>query len=234
VLLEIAGIKILFDVGAGTIRRLLEAGTSIDQVTAILISHLHPDHTGELASFLFSAKNVSSLARTAPLTIGAGKGFRSFHSRLVDAFDGQIALGPHTMAIKEFDTDKQDTLELSSSITIRSMPLSHANESIGYRVAGTSNRAVVYTGDTDACDNLVSLAWNADLMVCESSFPDEMKVKGHLTPSLAGEIATRANVGKLVLTHFYPQCDATDMVKQCRETYSGCLLLAEDLMEITL
>ncbi len=51
---------------------------------------------------------------------------------------------------------------------------------------------------------------------------------------MAGEIATRANVRKLVLTHFYPECDQVDIKKQCRKTYSGPLLLAEDLMKIEL
>jgi len=46
-------------------------------------------------------------------------------------------------------------------------------------------------------------------------------------------IATRASVGKLVLTHFYPECDNVDMAAQCRKTWSGPLALAEDLMTIT-
>jgi ribonuclease BN (tRNA processing enzyme) len=53
-----------------------------------------------------------------------------------------------------------------------------------------------------------------------------------MTPSLAGEIASRAKVGQLVLTHFYPKCDHTDIKKQCRKTYDGPLILAEDLMRI--
>ena len=53
-----------------------------------------------------------------------------------------------------------------------------------------------------------------------------------LTPSLAGEIATQANVRKLVLTHFYPECDHVDIEMECRKTYTGPLVLAEDLMQI--
>jgi ribonuclease BN (tRNA processing enzyme) len=49
---------------------------------------------------------------------------------------------------------------------------------------------------------------------------------------LAGEIATRANVGKLVLTHFYPECDRADIETECRKSYSGPLVLAQDLMKI--
>jgi ribonuclease BN (tRNA processing enzyme) len=80
----------------------------------------------------------------------------------------------------------------------------------------------------------VALARDTDLLICESAFPDQFKVKGHLTPSLAGEIASRANVGKLILTHFYPECDSVNIEKECRKTYSGPLILANDLLKIEL
>ena len=69
-------------------------------------------------------------------------------------------------------------------------------------------------------------------MICEAAMPDELKKDGHLTPSRAGRIATLAGVGKLVLTHFYPECETADMIEQCRKTYAGPLVLAEDLMSI--
>ncbi len=101
-------------------------------------------------------------------------------------------------------------------------------------VIPSGGESVVYSGDTDFSDNLVTLSTNADLLICESALPDELKVEGHLTPSLAGEIATRANVRKLVLTHFYPQCDLVDIEQECRKTYAGPLVIAEDLMKIEL
>jgi len=90
----------------------------------------------------------------------------------------------------------------------------------------------VYSGDTDFSNNLVTLANEADLLICESALPDELKANGHLTPSLAGKTAAMANVKKLILTHFYPECDEVDIEKQCRKTYGGELILAEDLMKI--
>ena len=93
---------------------------------------------------------------------------------------------------------------------------------------------MVYSGDTDYSDNLVTLAKNANILICESALPDEIKVAGHLTPSLAGEIATRANVGKLVLIHFYPECEQADIEAECRKSYSGPLVLAQDLMKINI
>jgi ribonuclease BN (tRNA processing enzyme) len=115
---------------------------------------------------------------------------------------------------------------------VNSLPVEHNPESLAYRITGPGDTSIVYSGDTDYSDNLVSLAKNADVLICESAFPDQMKVRGHLTPSLAGEIATRANVGKLVLTHFYPECDQVDIETECRKSYTGPLVLAQDLMKI--
>jgi ribonuclease BN (tRNA processing enzyme) len=98
-------------------------------------------------------------------------------------------------------------------------------------LGGTS---VVYSGDTDFSDNLVALSQNTDLLICEAALPDSLKVKGHLTPSLAGQIASNAQVKQLVLTHFYPECDDVDIEKECRKTYSGPLIIAEDLITIEL
>jgi ribonuclease BN (tRNA processing enzyme) len=107
-------------------------------------------------------------------------------------------------------------------------------KSRGYRITGSDGKSVVYSGDTDVCDNLVTLAKGVDVLICECALPDEMKVEGHLTPSLAGRIAVQAGVKKLVLTHFYPECDAVDIAEECRNTYKGPLVIAEDLMEVTM
>ena len=110
--------------------------------------------------------------------------------------------------------------------------MAHNEESIAFRINGPDGSSVVYSGDTDYTENLIELARDADLLICESALPDDMRVNGHLTPSLAGEIATRAGVRKLVLTHFYPECDHADIEQECRKTYNGPLILAEDLMTI--
>ncbi|MBT8330911.1 MAG: MBL fold metallo-hydrolase, partial [Deltaproteobacteria bacterium] len=90
----------------------------------------------------------------------------------------------------------------------------------------------VYTGDTDYTETIIDLAKDTDLLICECALPDKLKTPGHLTPSLAGELATKSGVGNLVLTHFYPECETADIAAECRKTYSGHLVLADDLMEL--
>lgn len=233
VLIDIDGIKLLMDSGAGTIRRLLEVQTSIFDISYIFYSHFHPDHSGELVSFLFSTKYPEETKRTVPLTILAAKGFKDFYNRLKTAYGRWIELPPHLLNIIELDNKTQD-LQRFNNFIVASIPVEHNEESLAWKITDKRGRSVVYSGDTDYSENLVELSKNADLLICESAMPDNLKVKGHLTPVLAGEIASRAHVKKLILTHFYPECDNYDIKGQCRKTYTGPLVLAEDLMKISL
>lgn len=225
--------NLLFDCGPGVIRRLLEAGSSIFAISHLFISHFHPDHSGELASFLFSLKYPSPPPQQRPLTIIAGMGFRAFLEGLRSVYDNWIELPPERLTVVEMDTGAPDRRAFSS-FSVSSMPVAHRPESLAFRITDAAGKVLVYSGDTDVCDGLVLIADQADLMICESAFPDDRKVDGHLTPSLAGRAAQKAGVKRLVLTHFYPDCADADIEKQCRSTYNGKLVLAQDLMTFSL
>ncbi len=231
VLVETGGKKLLFDSGPGTMRRLLRAGVEIFDLSHIFYSHFHPDHTAELVPILFATKYPDGARRQNPLTVTAGKGLARFYEGLRSVYGGWVELAPGLLVVDELDNRGPDGRECGS-FTIASAPVVHNDESLAYRVTGRDGVSVVYSGDTDYCDGLIDLAREADLLICESSLPDDKKVKGHLTPSLAGRIASRAGVRRLVLTHFYPECDLVDMEAECRKSYDGPLTLAEDLMKI--
>jgi len=231
VLVETKDAKILIDCGPGTIRRLLENGTKIYDISHILLSHFHPDHTGELIPFLFSNK-YPKIYRQIPLSIIAGKGLADFYSGLKKVFGQWIDIAPNSLNMVEIN--KNNRVKCFNDFTLEMVPVEHNAESLAFKIVGKTGTSLVYSGDTDYCDNLIDIAGNTNLLICESALPDELKVKGHLTPSEAGEIATKANVKQLLLTHFYPECDNVDIELQCRKTYSGPLFLARDLMKIEL
>jgi len=230
VLVEIAGAKVVFDCGPGTMRRLLEAGVGIHEVTHLFFSHFHPDHTGEMAAFLFAGKYAPGPRRTHPMVMAGGTGFARFYEAFKAVYGEWIEWPDDLLVIDAFDTTGTD-FRAFGPFSISTRPVPHRPESIAFRleVGGVS---VVYSGDTDVSDSLITLAKNADLMICESALPDGWKVDGHLTPSLAGTMAQKAGVKRLVLTHLYPMCDTVDMVRQCRSAYDGNVQMAEDLMRI--
>ncbi len=230
VYMEIGAERLLFDMGAGTMRRLLEAGSAISLLNYIFFSHEHPDHTGEFASFLFAAKYPKASRLQRPFIV-LGKGIKAFHARLLHLYGNWMEMEPGVLNLIDLGEPGQNHLNFPDfEVDVR--PAAHIESSIGYRVTASDGTTAVYTGDTGFSAELVELARNADLLITESSLPDEMQTEGHLTPALAGSLARQANAKELLLTHFYPQCDSVDIEAQCRKTWSGPLRIARDLMEI--
>ncbi len=232
VLVETGEAKILMDMGPGTMRRLLAYGTTIFDLTHIFLSHFHPDHTAELAPLIFATKYPDGTRRTRQLTIYGGKGLLAFYQGLQAAYNEWIVLPEDQLRFRELDTISGETVH-ADDFTMTVRPVQHRPESLACRIETATGRSMVYSGDTDMCSSLGPLASRTDLLICESALPDERKVPGHLTPSLAGEIASSAEAKRLVLTHLYPESDAVDIVKQARNTYKGEIFVAEDLMSFT-
>ena len=114
-------------------------------------------------------------------------------------------------------------------LRVTAVPILHTDASLAYRIE-SGGACVALSGDADVCDGLAEVARGADLFICEAAFPAAHRTPGHLTPGLAGEAAELAGVRKLCLTHFYPECQGHDLLAEARRTYSGEIVLAEDLM----
>ncbi|NIO19722.1 MAG: ribonuclease Z [Candidatus Aenigmarchaeota archaeon] len=61
---------------------------------------------------------------------------------------------------------------------------------------------VVYSGDTEPCENIVKISRNADILIHDSTFFEVMEDRMHSGAKEAAKIAKKANVKNLVLTHF--------------------------------
>jgi ribonuclease BN (tRNA processing enzyme) len=212
-------------------RRLLEAGIDITDITHILLSHFHPDHCGELVSFLFANKYPDSDRRTLPLVIAGGIGLNRFFKHLQNAFGEWILLHKDLLTVSELDSPDIRLTEFQD-FSIHWTNARHNPESLAYRLTAPSSKSLVYSGDTDYSDAVIELARKTEVFVCECSMPDQQKFSGHLSPSVAGSMAAKAETSLLVLTHFYPECDRIDIERQCRKTYHGPLILAKDLLTI--
>jgi ribonuclease Z len=99
-------------------------------------------------------------------------------------------------------------------------------------------RKVVYTGDSRSSRSLVELAKNADLLIHDCTFDDELaeraKEDGHSTPSQAVKTAKKARVKRLILTHISARYKTPDLLlEQARESFLN-VDVAEDFMKIDL
>jgi ribonuclease BN (tRNA processing enzyme) len=219
--------NLLIDSGSGTLRKMLEVGITYRDVDLLLYTHIHPDHISELVPILFACK-YADLPREKEMVCIGGLGFKCHFEKLKEIYGSLIDAQTYHLTIKEISSKPIRFRD----IEILSKPMAHLPESVAYRIELKEGKSITVSGDTDYCKNIVDLAWEVDLLVLECSFPDEKKVEGHLTPSLAGRIALESRCKKLLLTHLYPVCDQFDIVNQCRQVYQGEIILGEDLMRI--
>jgi len=218
----------LLDSGSGTLRRLLEVDIDFKEIDYLLYSHLHPDHTSDLVPFLFASNYGSEKMRTKELHIIGPVGITEFYRALKRAYGKWIVPQSYRINFMEIADEELNFTDF----TLQGFSLVHSDHSVGFRLKSREGKIVAYSGDTDYCPNLIELARGVDLLILECSFPDERKVEGHLTPSLAGHVAREAKCRRLLLTHFYPPCDDHDVKKIVKGKYSGDVILAEDLMKI--
>lgn len=99
-------------------------------------------------------------------------------------------------------------------------------------------RKIVYTGDTRSSKTLVKFAQNADLLIHEATFDDQLwertRKDGHSTPSQAAETAKKAKAKWLVLTHISARYkDPTLLLEQARKVFPR-VDVAEDFVKIDL
>jgi len=98
-------------------------------------------------------------------------------------------------------------------------------------------RKIVYTGDTRPTERTVEVARDADLLIHDASFTSDLQdwaiQTKHSTAKEAAEIAKKANVRQLVLTHISARYskDATPLLKEAKEIFEN-VVVAEDFMSI--
>ncbi len=218
----------LVDSGLGSLHKLLALGLSYKDIDYLCYTHLHPDHTVELLPFLFAC-NYGESAREKPLTIIGALGFKIFFEQFNKLYSHWLR--PQNYSLNLVELKEQAWRGPDFSLT--TSYVQHTPQSIAYRIE-SQGRGLVISGDTDYCPQIVELARGCDLLVLECAMPDEKKVDNHLTPSLAGRIASEAGCTRLLLTHFYPVCDKFPLREQCLKTFSGELILAEDLLALKL
>lgn len=101
-------------------------------------------------------------------------------------------------------------------------------------------RKIVYASDTRPSDRIVELARGADVLIHEATFSDEMveraKEDGHSTPKEAAEVALKAGVKLLILTHISARYgDPKTLLEQAKKIFPNVHIPNDlDRIEISL
>lgn len=226
--------SLILDCGPGSVP-VLRKYSKLRDIGAVMISHLHSDHTIDLVPFRYGLRYIpNGQGPRVPLWMPPHG--RNFLDRLADVF----AAGPEAddpFFDTEFDVDEYDP---SATVEVGPFQVSftstrHFIDCWAMRIE-CGGRSLVYLADTNYLESLADFGTNADLMICEATMPpqpeDAPKSDGHLTAAEAGQIASLAHARHLVLTHIWAENGKSLAAENARATYKGAITVAESGVQI--
>jgi ribonuclease BN (tRNA processing enzyme) len=229
VLVEAGDEVIVVDLGSGIVRRLAQAGVSLDRVTTVLLTHYHPDHCADLVALLFACRNPSLAARP-PLRILGGPGLHALLAALRAAWPRWLEAHGYVLEEREIGPGAHAL----AGVELAAIAVEHRPESLALRLCEEGTGATVtVSGDADSVDGLVEAARDSDLFVCEAAFPEHESRGRHISALEAGRAAAAAGTRLLCLTHLYPDAwEGHDPILEAARAYDGQIVLARDLLQI--
>jgi ribonuclease BN (tRNA processing enzyme) len=217
-LLEAEGFRLVIDLGNGALG-VLQRHAELFGIDAICVSHLHADHCTDLSSY-WVARQYAPEGPRPPIPVYGPRGTAA----RIAGFCGEDVASIRA----RFDVRDVDPQSLQiGPFRVTTERMNHPVETFGFRVEH-AGWTVAYSADTGPAQALVRLASGADVLLSEASFQDgdDNPPDLHLTARQAGEHATRAGVGQLVLTHLVPWYDRERSLAQAAETFRGPLSVA--------
>lgn len=225
-LLSGGGARLLVDIGPGVVAQLLLHGGT-DDLDAVVVSHMHPDHMLDLVTLRY-VYPWPSRPRDERLRVivppGSGE-------QLVDLARGAGSSRHLEDVFRLSEHDGHSPLRFGA-MTLTPVETQHYIRCWGFR-AEADERVAAYTADTAPCDGLGELATDADLLLSEATLRslDEDAVppepRGHLLPAEAGAAARESRARRLVLTHLPVEDDAAAARSEATAAYGASVEVAE-------
>lgn len=209
----------MVDVGIGALRQLHKMHVEPEEIDAVLITHWHFDHFAGLPALLQSRKSTSLLSVYAPKP--------SVLARIC------LIRLPRSSPIC-FETITENFSKDCGDIRIETVPTAHGIISLGWvlteRVSGGQHgeRRIVVSGDTRPTQAMIVAAREADLLVHEATYLDKHAIRAcrheHSTVTQAANIAIKARVGALALTHIGRQYSKVNALREAEKIFPVVLV----------
>lgn len=250
-LVRAAGRDFLFDCGRGVVMRAAAAGTGPAAFDTVFLTHLHSDHVTAFNDIV-TTRWVMSL-QPNPLKVVGPVGTRRFADRTIEMLRDDIG---YRVAHHE-DLNWEPACEVTEveegvviddgDVRIVAAPTDHrpVQPTVGYRIEA-DGKSVVIAGDTVPCAGLARLCDGADVYVQTvlrrslveavpaARFQDVLDY--HSSISDAAQTAAEGGVATLVFTHLIPAPwpgTEHEWADEAAAVFSGTVIVAEDLLEIT-
>lgn len=215
-LLERAGRFVLLDCGNGVMSR-LQAYCRLEDLEAVVITHLHDDHAGDLRILKYAVETKRAFGTMDHrLRVFMPREPEGLHRGLV-----------YAEAFEAAPIAADVVLELAG-MTFRFAPMRHSIPSYAIAVEADGRR-LVYSGDTVPHDGLTAFARGADMFLCEATTAAEGPVPvPHMTAGQTGRAARDAEARRLLLTHLWCE-ERTERCLEEARVYYPAAEVAEEL-----
>jgi phosphoribosyl 1,2-cyclic phosphodiesterase len=236
----------IFDAGTG-IRELgkelvNDPNIGIDRPCFLVFSHFHWDHIQGLPFFAPAYDPSRHFVIAAIGRERYGQDIKSIFATQMQSDYFPVPLDNMGAQI-DFLKTKEDFLKDGKAMA-RAVKHNHPGNAYSYRIEGENGKVVVFCTDIEHGDEIderiVDLSKGADLLIHEGQYtPEELprfKGWGHSSWEQAVEVAQRACVKRLVITHHDPDHDddfLREVEKKCQARFPNTLL-AREKMEIKL
>lgn len=207
------GRSVVVDLGSGTLN-LLQRHIAPERLSAVVITHLHPDHCVDLMSL--RVYMVWGPGAGTVLPVYGPPGLRDRLAAFAGSEGWDSAFSFRDLAPRAGEVDLGDGLVLRHR-EVPHLPPTHA---VRFEHEG---RSICFGADCAPNEDLVALARGCEVLVCECSFGAEPVPAGlpHLNARDAGAIAARAEVGRLLLVHCSPEFDRAAALANARSAFGG-------------
>ena len=243
--------RVLVDARPGAAVRWGALGLDFERLDTYLLTHLHIDHAGDLPGVVKSRDLSFSQPLTFRLFGPTGGGDYPSTSAFVAALFGETGAFRY---LKDFRNEL--TLEVTDvpaarggaprvlleepDLRVLAVAVDHDDvPALAFRIEA-HGRAVVVSGDLGSSDDaLVGLARGAEVLVYDATVLDPpaaspLLYRLHTAPARIGEVAARAGVKALVLSHLTPSVEAAPeaVLASVAHSYRGPVRLAEDCLRV--
>ena len=212
--------RLLIDCGSGVLNRLSGTDAGYEAVSTVLLTHHHLDHVADLLPLI----KARWLAGEEHLEVVGPAGTKALVDGLLGVYDyleGRMDLRIREVGAESFTVGG---FEVEGFETRHSMPC------LAYRFGDE----FVFSGDSEAFSGLANFASGAEVLAHDCSFPDEVDVSNHPTPTQLGEALAGADVGRVYLTHLYPHTRGkhAEMIQGVEQGFDGDVRMAKDGLQV--
>ena len=231
--LEADGAAVLLDCGGSAVHRLRRLGVNPLALTHVVVTHLHVDHAYGLPSLV---RQSMILQRRTPLTLVCRPEHAEPFRSLLRLFNLWERPGAFPLVFAPIELAVGAASFTSGGLTVSTAPNAHGPmPNFAVRVEAAGVGAVVYSSDTRPCEGVVDLARGARTLVHEATYLERDREPGpsatHSTGAEAGDVAARAGVERLILTHVGAEYhdDVGAVAAEARGRFGGTVEVAEEL-----